>query len=146
MKIIVLQGPNLNLIGLKAARTGERITLDKINKEMRLFVRKKDVELKIMQTHRNEKAVTLLQRNRNWADGIILAPMSWCTNHVLNETLELIQVPAVQVLFSEQYSKYYDEKGSIFTPTCLKTVTGHPSTAFNDGIDALLKILQKNNG
>ena len=47
MKILVLQGPNLNLIGVKSAQSGNKITLDKINKALRLDVRNTEFELKI---------------------------------------------------------------------------------------------------
>ena len=51
MKILVLQGPNLNLIGVKPAQSGKKITLDKINKAIRFEVRKTESELKIFQTN-----------------------------------------------------------------------------------------------
>ena len=51
MTILILHGPNLNLVGLKSAKTGEKLTLDKINRAIRLHVRKKDINLKIIQTH-----------------------------------------------------------------------------------------------
>ena len=52
MTILILHGPNLNLVGLKSAKAGEKLTLDKINRAIRLYVRKKDINLKIIQTHK----------------------------------------------------------------------------------------------
>ena len=75
MKVLVLQGPNINLIGVRSAKTGDRITLDKLNSTLKKECREKEVEIKILQTGKAYKALNFLQRNKNWADGILFAPM-----------------------------------------------------------------------
>ena len=77
MTILILHGPNLNLVGLKSAKAGEKLTLDKINRAIRLYVRKKDINLKIIQTHKEYIAINFIQRNRNSASGLVIAPTSW---------------------------------------------------------------------
>ena len=57
MKILVLQGPNLNLVGVKSAQAGKRVTLDKINKTLRREVINTEIELKIFQTHKIYMAI-----------------------------------------------------------------------------------------
>ena len=47
MTILILHGPNLNLLGLKSSKAGEKLTLDKVNRAIRLHVRNKDIDLKI---------------------------------------------------------------------------------------------------
>ena len=87
MRILVLQGPNLNLIGIKSSKIGEKITLNKVNKHIRAYVRKLDIDLKIIQTHNEAKAVSYLHRNRNNFDGMILIPGVWQkTAYILKET------------------------------------------------------------
>ena len=49
MNIIILQGPNLNLLGLKSSPTGDRLTLDKLNKAILRHVRNLEITLKILQ-------------------------------------------------------------------------------------------------
>jgi 3-dehydroquinate dehydratase-2 len=129
MNILILQGPNLNLIGVKSAKRGKRITLDKINRAIRRFVREEDIELKIYQTHSIEKVITLLQRNRNWADGIIIAPGAWCTYEaVIADTLQLIEVQTIEVYDEEDNLNYV--KQSMFTPYCKKTITASAEDMF----------------
>lgn len=118
MNILIIQGPNLNLIGVKSAKRGNRITLDKINKGIRRYIREKDITVKIYQTHSIAKAVTLLQRNRNWANGIIIAPGVWSTyERILVDTLNLIEVPAVEVYDEEDNKDYIDK--SFLTTVCI---------------------------
>ena len=76
MNILILQGPNLNLLGLKSSENEKHITLDKLNKAIRKHVHGKDVNLKFLQTHKQFQAINFLQRNRNWADGLLCIPTS----------------------------------------------------------------------
>ena len=139
MKILVLQGPNLNLIGVKSAQTGKRITLDKINKTLRREVRNTEIELKIFQTHKIYMAISFLQRNRNSASGILIAPMAWAKYEFsLLETLELIQLPVVQVILE----KTVDESQSILSSIAIDSVHSDDSIlAFKNGLKSLINHL-----
>ena len=137
MKILIIQGPNLNLIGVKSAKLGKRVTLDKINKGIRRFIREKGIEVKIYQTHSVDKVVTLLQRNRNWADGIILYPGVWSTYEaIISDTLELISVPTVEVHNEDDNKDYV--KNSILSSICKKTIVAPPEEMFVKAIQSLL--------
>jgi len=144
MKILVLQGPNLNLIGVQSARKGKRITLDKINSSLRRLTRNREIELKVLQTHRIEKAISFLQRNRNQAQGILLAPMAWGRYELsLLETLNLVQLPVVQVLFDEEFGFGPTAGESIFTAHCSATVECAPESVFETGLTLLMDNLQQ---
>ena len=139
MKILVLQGPNLNLVGVKSAQTGKRITLDKINRSLRREVRNTEIELKIFQTHKIYMAISFLQRNRNTASGILIAPMAWAKYEFsLLETLELIQLPVVQVILE----KTVDESQSILSSIAIDSVHSDDSIlAFKNGLKSLMNHL-----
>ncbi len=77
MKILIIHGPNMNLFGLRSAKSNQNITLDKINKHIRKYVRNLKLEIKIIQTHNEDKVVSYLHRNRTKFDGLILTPGVW---------------------------------------------------------------------
>jgi 3-dehydroquinate dehydratase-2 len=129
MNILIIQGPNLNLIGVKSAKRGTRVTLDKINRGIRRYIREKDINVKIFQTHSTEKTVTLLQRNRNWADGIIIAPGVWSTYEaILLDTLQIIEVPTIEV-YDEKDNPEYTTK-SLLAKICKKTISAPAEEMF----------------
>ncbi len=129
MNILILQGPNLNLMGIKSAKRGKLITLDKINKGIRRYIRGKDIEVKIYQTHSIEKAITLLQRNRNWANGIIIAPCVWGTYEaIIADTLELIALPTIEVYDKDDNNDYAIK--SILSAVCTKTIESSAEEMF----------------
>ncbi len=138
MNILIIQGPNLNLIGVKSAKQGTRVTLDKINKGIRRHIREKDITVKIYQTHSIEKAVTLLQRNRNWANGIIIAPSVWSTYEaILLDTLELIEVPTIEVYDKNDINNYSGK--SLLSTVCKKKIVAPSEEMFVKGIEYLEK-------
>ncbi len=115
MKILVLQGPNLNLLGLASRQNGTRLTLDKLNRALRRRARELDVRLAIHQIQSQAKASRLVQRQRNLASGVLLIPGIWATTgHLLLETLQLVSLPlAVFHLEPEQGPWHYHDR-SIF--------------------------------
>ena len=140
MNILVLHGPSLNLIGAISAQIGQRITLDKINTGLRRHVRNSEINLKIMQTHKIFQAINFIQRNRNWADGILFAPMAWAKyEHSIVEALQIADTPTIQLLFSDGFSDI-DKDNSIFSNTCESTISGAPDQVYIDGINALKKL------
>ena len=143
MKILVLQGPNLNLIGVKSSQSGKNITLDKINKSLRLEVRNTEVELKIFQTHKVYMAISFLQRNRNSASGVLFAPMAWAKyEYSLVDTLNLIKLPAIQVFLEGGCATNMSKSESIFTETVIESVShDDPIRAFINGLNSLKSYL-----
>ena len=139
MKILVLHGPNSNLLGSISSQAHERITLDKINTALRRHVRNSEIELKITQTHKVFEAINFIQRNRNWADGFIFAPMAWARfEYSILDAIKITQLPTVQLLFSEKYGDIQKEN-SIFSTSCISTIIGPPNKIYIDGVDALQK-------
>ena len=105
MKLLVLHGPNMNLLGVRSAQKGENITLDKINRHIRRYIRDKNIEIKIIQTHSEVKAVSYIQNNRNNFDGLILTPGPWNeSGYILQDLLQLIQLKYVLINLNK-----YDE-------------------------------------
>ena len=139
MNILILQGPNLNMLGLKSSKTKANVTLDKINRALKKHVKGKNVSLKLLQTHKQFQAVNFLQRNRNWADGILFIPTSWARNEfTILETLELISLKTAVVYFNEPFSFGTDEQDSILVGDYIQSFTGDPLEACVTGLEHLL--------
>ena len=102
MKLLILHGPNTNLIGVWSANNKKRITLDKINREIRKHIRQKKIEINILQTNKEEKAVTYIQKNRNKIHGIIITPGPWQNSgFILSDLLDLIQIPFMTISYKK---------------------------------------------
>ena len=139
MNILILQGPNLNMLGLKSSKKKENVTLNKINRALKKHVKGKNASLKILQTHKQFQAVNFLQRNRNWADGILFIPTSWARNEfTILETLELINLKTSIIYFNDSFSFGTDEQDSIIVGDYIQSFTGDPLEACVTGLEYLL--------
>ena len=146
MNILIVQGPNLNLIGLRSAKSGDQITMDKINRGLRQQANKRpeDLTVKILQTHKIEKAMTTIHRNRKWANGIILAPMAWARyEYALRDCLDTVAIPTIEVFLADQYESEEDKVMSILSAVCMDSISGHPLSIFTDALDRLVNHLTK---
>ena len=93
-KILIIHGPNMNFIGLKSAKDGSRITIDKIDRALRRKAKSLEIELKILRTHDEAKAVAFVQRNRKIALGIVISPSSWHRGgFTLSDTIHFLEIP-----------------------------------------------------
>ena len=144
MNVLIVQGPNLNLIGLRSAKSGDQITLDKINRGLRQQANKRpeDLTVKILQTHKIEKAMTTIHRNRKWANGIVLAPMAWARyEYALRDCLDTVAIPTIEVFLADQYESEEDKVMSILSAVCMDSMSGHPLSIFTDALDRLVNHL-----
>ena len=140
MNILILQGPNLNLLGLKSSKKENRLTLDKLNKQIRSFSKDSEIRIKILQTHKKFQAINFLQRNRNWANGILFIPTSWARNsYTILETINLIQMRTSVVYFDGDFSFGTSMEESIFLHDQIESFTGSPIEACIKGMEFLIK-------
>ena len=140
MNILILHGPNLNMLGVKSSTNNETLTLDKLNKKLRLHVRNSNIKLKIIQTHKEYIALNFIQRNRNKANGLIIIPTSWAKyNQTILETIVLSNMKTATVYFDEPYSLGTSENESILISKNIKSFVGDPIESITTAIDYIKK-------
>ena len=101
-KILIIHGPNMNLLGHRFKETKTTITLDKLNRNLRKTARKFNINIKIIHTNNESRAVTVLQRQRNKIYGIIIFPGPWQqSGFVLKNTLEILKIPYITISLGE---------------------------------------------
>ena len=138
MTILILYGPNLNLLGLKGSQLKTRLTLEKVNRAIRRHVREKGINLKIIQTHKEYLAINFIQRNRNSAEGLVIIPTSWAKyNQTILETINITDLSTASVYFEDSYSFGTNEDESIFVSNNIKPFIGKPTETIITAIDFL---------
>ena len=123
MKLLILHGPNMNLFGIRSSKKGKNVTLDKINRHIRRYIRDKNLEIKIIQTHNEIKAVSYLHANRNNFDGLILTPGAWQNSgYVLQDTINIIELKYVTIQLDENEKiKLFSGNKNIFDRDIFKS-------------------------
>ena len=140
MNILFLQGPNLNLLGVKSVTTRSKLTLDKLNRTTKTKSKALDINLKILQTHKEFQAINFLQRNRNWANGLIFIPTSWArNNYTILETVLLIKIKTAVIYFEKDFSFGTTQENSIIKGRRLKSFEGSPVSICKEALDYMIK-------
>ena len=104
-KILVIHGPNMNLLGLRKREEGSGITLDKLNRHLRNTAREIGLSLTIIQTNDEGRAVNYLQSQRKKIKGILLFPGPWQqSGYVIKDTLEILSTPCITISLGEKVS------------------------------------------
>jgi len=123
IRLLILHGPNMNLFGVRSSNKGERITLDKINRHIRRFIRDKNLEIKIIQTHNESKAVSYIQKNRNFFDAIIMTPGPWDESaYILLDLLQLINIDHIIInVENKKINNLFKSRKIIYNTDILKS-------------------------
>jgi len=102
MKIMVIHGPNMPLMGKVSVSTGTRLTLDKVNKALRKRAIELNLELKIFQLYSEEDILKTICRRRNEISGVIIGPGALSrTAYSLRELLAILRIPTIEVYVKE---------------------------------------------
>ena len=102
-KILVIYGPNMNLLGLKNLEEGQRITLDKISQHIRKIAKNLGYDVMIRQTNHEGRAVDYIQQQRKKIKGLLLFPGPWQqSGHVIKDTLNILLLPYITISLGEK--------------------------------------------
>ena len=102
-KILVIHGPNMNLLGLRKIGNRKNITLDKLNKHLRQTAKAIGLSVTIIQTNDESKAVNHLQNQRKKIKGILIFPGPWQkSGYVIKHTLEILSTPCITISIGEK--------------------------------------------
>jgi len=141
MQILVLYGPNLNLLGL-VSRGTVRLTLDKLNRALRRKAQELGVDLKIFQNQSEAEASKIIQRQRNRIEGIFLVPGIWAmTGHLIRETAAITRLP-LAVFHLEPVKGPWDyHEESIFKELAVLEAKGTTPEALTDFLESFVTSL-----
>ena len=101
--VLIIHGPNMNLLGHRKIEANPNITLDKLNRNLRKVAQSLNMKVKIIQTNDETRAATTIQRQRNKTNGILFFPGPWQkSGYVLRDTLKLLSIPFVTISVGEK--------------------------------------------
>jgi 3-dehydroquinate dehydratase II len=141
MKILVLHGPNLNLLGTREPEVYGSLTLDDINQKLIELGKVLGAEIKCLQSNHEGALIDALHEARTWADGVVLNPGAYThTSIALRDAISAIQIPVVEVHLSNVYAREEFRHTSMISAVCKGKVTGFGWRSYLLGLRALVEI------
>jgi len=147
MKILVVNGPNLKLLGTREPSIYGRETLDSIVGQLRAHGEAQGVVVDHVQSDDEGALVTAIGAARERYDGIVINPAAYThTSVAVRDALAACEVPAVEVHLSNTHKREDFRHASLTAPVCVGQIMGFGGVGYILAFDGLMAYLKQKNG
>lgn len=145
MKILCLNGPNLNLLGTREPDKYGVYTLSDIEKEVSQKAKELNVEIDFYQNNIEGELVNKIQAAKGIYDGIIINPAAYThTSIAIRDAFLAVQIPAVEIHLSNIHKREEFRHKSFIAPVCIGQICGFGKNSYVLGLYAIVDYLKNN--
>ena len=142
MKVMVIQGPNLNMLGLREQNLYGPMKLEEIHQQMEVFAKQAGIEIEFFQSNLEGEIVDKIQECMGVFDGIILNAAAFThTSIAIADAIRAVQIPTVEVHISNIYAREEYRHKSMIAPYCAGQITGFGPFSYHLAMVAMSQIL-----
>lgn len=144
LKILIIHGPNLNLLGKREEDIYGKITLKKINTLLKKKGNNIGISLETLQSNSEGEIVDAIQKAKKKFDGLVINPAAYThTSVAIRDALLSVNIPTVEVHLSNIYQREPFRHHSHIAPVAVGQICGFGSDSYLMGLEALVKHLKK---
>ena len=144
MKVMVIQGPNLNMLGIREQQIYGPMKLEDIHKQMKAYADANNMEIEFFQSNLEGEIVDKIQESLGDADGIIINAAAFThTSIAIRDAIAAVQLPTIEVHLSNVYRREDFRQKSMIAPVCAGIVTGFGPFSYHLAMVAMNQIFQE---
>lgn len=144
MKIVVIQGPNLNMLGVREQNIYGPMKLEQIHKQMEDFAKQNGMEIEFFQSNLEGEIVDRIQECYGDSDGIIINPAAYThTSIAIRDAISAVALPTVEVHLSNIHRREEFRHTSMTAPVCAGQIVGFGPFGYHMAMIAMTQILNE---
>jgi 3-dehydroquinate dehydratase-2 len=137
-RILVLHGPNLNLLGEREPEVYGSMTLAQLNKSLSRKAVELGLALRTFQSNHEGRLIDLLHANRKWAQGCVFNPGAYTHySYALRDAVAASQIPTIEVHLSDIKKREPFRRVSVIGPVCLRQISGKGLGSYVEALERL---------
>ncbi len=144
MKIVVIQGPNLNMLGVREQHIYGPMKLEQIHEQMKNFASDNGIEIEFFQSNLEGEIVDRIQECLGDADGIIMNPAAYShTSIAIRDAIAAVQLPVIEVHISNIHAREEFRRHSITAEVCAGVIAGVGPFGYHLAMVAMTQIFNE---
>jgi len=144
MKIVVIQGPNLNMLGIREQNIYGPMKLEDIHQQMKTFAEQNRIDIEFFQSNLEGEIIDRLQECLGDADGIIINPAAYThTSIAIRDAISAVQIPTMEVHLSNIHQREEFRHTSLTAPVCTGQIIGMGPFGYHLAMVGMTQILNE---
>ena len=144
MKIVVIQGPNLNMLGVREQNIYGPMKLEQIHAQMKDVANKNAAEIEFFQSNLEGELVDKVQECYGEADGIIINAAAYThTSIAIRDAISAVSIPTIEVHISNIHRREDFRKENMIAPVCTSSVVGFGPFGYHLAMMGMLQIMNE---
>ncbi len=144
MKIVVIQGPNLNMLGVREQQIYGSMKLEQIHAQMKDFASKSGLEIEFFQSNLEGEIVDRVQECYGDASGIIINAAAYThTSIAIRDAISAVNLPTIEVHISNIYRREEFRKQNMIAPVCTSSIVGFGPFGYHLAMVGMVQIINE---
>jgi len=144
MKVVVIQGPNLNMLGVREQQIYGPMKLEQIHAQMKEFAGQNNIEIEFFQSNLEGEIVDKIQECYGEAQGIIINPAAYThTSIAIRDAISAVGIPTIEVHISNIHRREEFRKENMVAPVCASSIVGFGPFGYHLAMVGMTQIMQE---